>query len=165
VSIFAPLDLNTADRLARGELERIQLNRSYTYRLGRREWPIYTAAKQQGYVVMPRTENAYSRLEYVWQRWCEPRNWPMVCIKPRLKYALIDADLIDLPEGRRPSRDQLAPIERLFEEHAGGTWWSVDPTFIAAGRVPLAVAPLIASRIVTILWSAAGLAPLPAEVN
>jgi hypothetical protein len=157
---IVPLSLDTADGLARGELSVIQFNRRYTYRLSKREWPIYEAAKQAGYIILPHSENSYRRIEHVWSDWCEPRYWPMTAIKPRMKYALIDSDQIALPARALPSHEQLAPIRRLFEEHTKGGWYSVDPTYIAISRVPIEVAPFIAARIVAVLWSALGLAPL-----
>src|SRR5262245_529542 len=105
-----PLDLDTADRLARGELRVVMFNSRYTYRLARREWPINEAAKAIGCMVMPRNDNSYRRLEYVWFAWCEARGWPAVLLKPRTRYAAVEADTIIISREQQPSEAQLAPI-------------------------------------------------------
>lgn len=160
-----PLGLDTADRLARGELCAVMFNRRYTYRLTKHEWPIYEAAKQTGYLVMPRSDNSYRRLEYVWLQWCEARDWPAVLLKPRIWYASVEADTIMIPWSQQPTEAQTEPIRHLFEEHARGGWWCVNPTFYCISRAPIALAPFIASRIVAVLWRALGLPSPQSEVN
>jgi len=153
--------LDTADRLARGELSIMSFNRHYTYKLTTREWPIFDAAKTSGYMVMPRGEDSYRRLERVWSEWCEPRGWPMIMLKSRVRYATVEADTIMLCA--QPADDQTHLIEHLFAEHASGGWWCNNPTYLCASRVPISVAPLVARQIVAILWRALGLAPPPVE--
>lgn len=160
-------DLSTADRLACGELSVVSFGGyRYSYKLTKREWSIYEAAKQSGYMVMPRGEDSYRRMEHIWSEWCEPRGWPMIMLKPRVRYAAIEVELITVPWDRQPSAAQLSPIAHLFAEHMQGGWMCVNRTYANISRMPIEHAPFVARRVVALLWSMLGLAPLsPAEVH
>lgn len=145
------LTLETADQIARGELRVVMFDHSYNYELRKGDWDIYRAAKRDGFLFSPRAQYRYRRLEKIWWCWCEARDWPVVIIKPRRTYALIECDQIALP--KRVTDDDLEPLRPLFAEHCVGGWTSVDSSFICASRVPIATAPFVASRIVALLWN------------
>src|SRR3954471_14382674 len=56
------LELPTADRLARGDLNRYLFGQKMPHKLTPREWPAYEAAKETGYLVTPSVGLARIRL-------------------------------------------------------------------------------------------------------
>lgn len=151
--------LDTADMLARGEIKIIQFTRGYHCTLRNAEDMLaYEQAKLTGYVIMPRNEERYRSLEKVWSTWCEPRGWPIVAIVPRIKYAQVTADqiMIDGHQERIP-RSVVDPLCPFLQEHCVKGWTSIDPTYIYTSRIPIPLAPFVASRIVDLLWAALSL--------
>lgn len=151
------LDLNTADLLASGDVKVQHFGGLFSYQLHRDDWRVYREAKRDGFMVMPRADYRYRRLSKVWWAWCEARNWPVVMVKPRVKFALVEADQIALPARLLPDDEILAPLRPFFAEHCVGGWSSVDSSFICASRVPIPLAPFVATRIADLLWAALNL--------
>lgn len=146
------LTLETADLLASGEVKISHIGGLFSYQLHRDDWPAYREAKLNGFVMLPRSDGRARRLGRVWLAYCEARKWPVIKIMPRVTFAAIESDQV-LLDYRQVSDAALEPLRPLLAEHCVGGWHQVNDSFIYASRVPIPIAPFVASRIVDLFWA------------
>jgi hypothetical protein len=158
MSTLPPDTLPTADRLARGDLNRYLFGQRMPHKLKRAEWPIYETAKERGFLVAPSTGQARVRLRNCYWHHCVDLGRPFVVTELRQRWASVEMDLIELPprNGEREmcwqlSHQSFKQIDALFGEVTKpGAWWSSGRVFCHTSAVPIALAPWLAKRLFTI---------------
>lgn len=149
----------TADRLARGDLARYLFNQRMPYKLRPSEWPIYEAAKEDGYVVVPGAGLARTRLRNCYFEYCTDLGRPFVCVELRQKWASVELDMIEVPPlpderqlCRKLSDGAYNRIDALLAEMTAkrGAWWSSGHVFIYSNGIAVEHARWVAERLFTI---------------
>jgi hypothetical protein len=151
--------LPTADRLARGDLQRYLMGHRMPYKLRSAEWAVYEAAKENGYLVAPSVGLARTRLRNCYFAYCEDLGRPFVCVELRRKWASIELDMIEVPPlpserevCRRLSDAAYKRIDALLAEMTTKrrAWWSSGHVFIYSNGIAIEHAPWVAQRLFTI---------------
>jgi len=149
------LELNTADRLARGEICRVVYGDTYSYKLNKSEWAAYEAAKSDHYLVLPgRDKWMRAKLRNVWCAYTEARRWPLVVVEPRKTWAHVEIDMILVPppageRGQCWNLDAVSVdrIRAFLDEHAKPGKAHAGRVYSYSGFVPVATAPFVARRL------------------
>lgn len=157
-AVVETASLPTADRLARGDLNRYLFGQEMPHKLRPREWPIYETAKERGFLIAPSAGLARVRLRNCYWRHCVDLDRPFVVTELRQRWASVEMDLIELPprSGERGMCWQLSDqsfkqIDALLGEVTKpGAWWSSGHVFCYTSAVPIALAPWLAQRLFTI---------------
>jgi hypothetical protein len=148
--------LPTADKLARGELNRYVAGHPMAYKLKPAEWPAYEQAKEQGFLAAPWTGLARTRLRNCYFAYCEDMGRPFVCVETRERWATVELDMIaTAPDNQHAARLSDAGFQRihaLFGEltEKRGARWSSGHVFAYSDGIPAAKAPWLAGRLFAI---------------
>jgi hypothetical protein len=158
IATHPPGTLPTADRLARGDLNRYLFGQKMPHKLKPSEWPAYEQAKETGYLVTPGNGLARVRLRNVYWHYCVDLGRPFVVAELRQRWAAVEMDLIEIPPrpGERGvswklSDEAFKLIHALLGEVTRhGAWWSSGHVFCYSSGVPIEQARWLAERMFTI---------------
>jgi hypothetical protein len=151
--------LPTADRLARGDLARYMFGQKLPHKLRATEWPVYEAAKENGFLVVSGWGLGRVRLRNCYYQYCTDLSRPYVVVELRQKWASVELDMIEVPPRphepsicRRLSEPAAKAVEALLAELTSkrGAWWSPGNVFAYSNGIPAERAPWVGARLFAI---------------